>query len=406
MPKTMTLPKIGVNMTEAIIDEWFVKPGDTVNEGDAIFLAETDKATQDIFATESGIVGKLLAEQGDKVEIHQPIMVLLDEGEELTDDIAAPAPEPEAQASAEKEETVTEVQAPRVKVAKADGDRIRISPLARKLAKEKCINIEDLIPSAPGKRIIKADVLAYKPAATQTIAVENKALNIADEDVLETIPMIGIRKVIASRMSESNLEKPCAALTLTANADAIIALRDRYKQRGINVSYNALLVRVAAQALTEHRNINAVLDGENIKQLRHINVGVAVDSERGLVVPVIKDADKMSVRAILDDFMEKVSAIRENNINVDDLSGGTFTITNLGMFEIEQFVPVINPPECCIMAVGSMKKEFVPDENDQPVLATTMKLTLVFDHRIVDGAPAAKFLQSVKNFIECPELLL
>lgn len=403
MSKTMTLPKIGVNMTEAIIDEWFVKPGDKISEGDAIFLAETDKATQDIFATESGVVGKLLAEQGDKVEIHQPIMILLDEGEEYTQDTADEAPE--AKEETTKEEVAAKPAAPVVTTVKRTGDRVRISPLAKKLAKEKGISIADLTPNEPGKRIVKADVLAYTPSA-KAVAIQSKALDIAEDEVLETIPMSGIRKVIASRMSESNLEKPCAALTLTADADEIIALRQRYKARGIKVSYNEILVRITAKALSEHRNINVVMDGDAIKLLRHINVGVAVDSERGLVVPVIKDADKKSMKEISEDLAGKVSAIKDNEIGTDDLTGGTFTITNLGMFEIEQFVPIINPPECCILAVGAMKKEFVPDENDEPMLVTTMKLTLVFDHRIVDGAPAAKFLQSVKNYIECPELLL
>ncbi len=140
--------------------------------------------------------------------------------------------------------------------------------------------------------------------------------------------------------------------------------------------------------------------------LRDINIGIAVDSEKGLVVPVIKDADRKSIQQIATDFMGKVESIKENRMNSDDLMGGTFTITNLGMFEIEQFVPIINPPECCILAVGAMKKEFVPDESNQPKLVTTMKLTLVFDHRIVDGAPAAKFLQRIKQYVECPELLL
>jgi len=405
MPRTMTLPKIGVNMTEAVIDEWFVKPGDTVSEGDAIFLAETDKATQDIYATESGVVGKLLAEQGDKVEIHQPIMILLDEGEEYTEDTAETVPE--AKEEKTTEEAAAKPAAPAVTAVRQTGDRIRISPLARKLAKEKGIDIAALKPAAPGKRIVKADVLAYTPAAAPAAAAApSRALGIPDDDVLETIPLSGTRKVIAARMSESNLEKPCAALTLTARADAVIALRERLKARGMQVSYNDILVCVAAKALAIHRDVNAVLDGDEIKRLKSINVGVAVDSERGLLVPVIRNADQKSLMEIAGDFAAKVEAIRENRIGADDLTDGTFTITNLGMFEIEQFVPVINPPECAILAVGAMKREFVPDEEDRPIVVTNMKMTLVFDHRIVDGAPAAKFLQRVKSCVECAELLL
>lgn len=399
MPRTMTLPKIGVNMTEAIIGEWFVKEGDTIREGDAILRAETDKATQDIYATDSGILGKRLVHSGDRVEIHQPIMVLLDEGEEysgVTKNETGTLPQ-----TTNKQESSASMKKVCVQESKPHG---RISPLAKKLAKERGIDIADLKPANPKKRIVKADVLAFQQSPAQV--AENETLSVTDDDVHKAIPLSGVRKVIASRMSQSHLEKPCAALTLTVCADAMIALRERYKASGIRVSYNGILVRVAAQALRDHRNINAVLSDDQIKWLRHIHVGVAVDSERGLVVPVIKDADTKNLREISDDLASKVSAVKDNVLTVDDMTGGTFTITNLGMFDIEQFVPIINPPECCIMAVGAMKKEFVPDESLQPMLVTTMKLTLVFDHRIVDGAPAAKFLQSVKTYIECPELLL
>ncbi len=402
MPRTMTLPKIGVNMTEAIIDEWFVKEGDTVVKGDAILLAETDKATQDIYATDSGIVGKLLAAPGEKVHINQPIMVLVDAGEELTEDYARKEGLAEEVPNVPKTKKNAVAAGQAVLSVIAGESRVRISPLAKKLAKERGIDIAGLTPGVPGKRIVKADVLGFTPIKTAAAAM----LEATNNDVLETIPMSGIRKLIASRMSESNLEKPCAALTLTVSADELIGLRDRYKVRGIKVSYNDILVRVISQALRDHRYINAVLDGGEIKLLRHINVGVAVDSERGLLVPVIKDADKKSLKQIADDFAAKLTAINDNSISADDLTGGTFTITNLGMFEIEQFVPIINPPECCILAVGMLKKEFVPGKDDKPMLVTTMKLTLVFDHRIVDGAPAAKFLRSVKNYVECPELLL
>ncbi len=410
MSKTMTLPKIGVNMTEAIVDQWFVKPGDKIKEGDAIFLAETDKATQDIYATDSGIVGKLLAEEGQKVEIHEPIMTLLEEGEELmdkaiedmeTENLAEEVPKAPVQS---KEPLTTKLL---VSAPKPTEGRIFISPLAKKLAKERGIDIADLTPGTPGKRIVKKDVLAFeKTVSSVKTAIKSAQITFDKEDVLESIPMSNMRKVIANRMSESNLEKPCAALTLTARADEIIALRGRFKQRDIKVSYNDIFVRIVAQALSEHQNINSVLSGEEIQYLRQINIGVAVDSERGLLVPVIKDADKKSIQQTAEDFAAKLESIKNSSIATDDLTGGTFTITNLGMFGIEHFVPIINPPECCILAIGAMKKEFVPDDDMQPKLVATMKMTLVFDHRIVDGAPAAKFLQRIKQYVECPELLI
>lgn len=402
MARIMTLPKIGVNMTEVVVDSWYVKPGDQIKEGDAILLAETDKATQEIFASDSGIVGKLLVQQGDKVQVHDPIMMLLDEGETVSTETVMVRQEAQAPADTEK-------SAGKVVIAKPEHAKgsIKISPLAKKIAREMGIDVSELKPGKPGKRIVKEDVLKFagngKKAAKSTQSVP---LSISDSDVFERIPMSPIRKVIASRLSISNLEKPCSALTLTARADALIAMRDRFKRNDIKVSYNDIFVRIVGRALREHRDINAVLSGEEIVRLRHINIGVAVDSERGLVVPVIRDADEKDTRQIAEEFAGLVADIRENRIQADALTGGTFTITNLGMFEIEQFVPIINPPECCILAIGTIKKQFVPDEKGAPTLATMMQMTLVFDHRIVDGAPAARFLQTVKRYIEYPELLI
>jgi len=406
MSKTMTLPKIGVNMTEVIVAEWFVKPGDFVKKGDPIFIGETDKASQDIFATDTGIVEQLLVEEGAKVQVNEPIMLLLEEGE------IVPKEKPKIDAQSGQDESPGKED--RIKedktlynTQKIIGERVRISPLAKKMAEESNIDIKELVPQIEGKRIVRADVLAYKlkmKAGNITEQINN--LHIEDEDVLETVRMSNMRKVIARRMSESNLEKPYAALTLSVQADEIVRFRNRYKERGTKISYNDILVKIVSKSLIEHRIINSVLDGDNIKILRHINIGVAIDTEKGLMVPVIKDADKKSLIEISADFEDKANSAKDNKINPEYLAGGTFTITNLGMFEIEQFTPIINPPECCILAVGAMKKEFVPDESNLPKLVTTMKLTLAFDHRIVDGAPAAKFLQSIKHYIEYPEMLI
>ncbi|MDX1359064.1 MAG: dihydrolipoamide acetyltransferase family protein [Clostridia bacterium] len=406
MAKTMTLPKIGVNMTEVIVAEWLVKPGDFVNDGDAIFIGETDKAAQDILATDSGIIGKLLVEEGGKVKVNEPILVLLAEGEELQDEKTSTVQNPEPQ-----NVPVTETQWNKESIVKKpvpmDKGRIRISPLAKKLADEYGIDIRILEPESEGKRIVKADVIAYKSKMeTNARTIQSSQPAYDEGDVMDTIPMSNMRKVIARRMGESNTEKPSAALTVCARADEIIRLRNRYKERGIKVSFNDILVKITGKALTEHRIINSIMDGDNIKIMKNINVGVAIDTDKGLMVPVIKDADEKGLLEIASDFTGLVEMARDNKIDSEHLSGGTFTITNLGMYEIEQFTPIINPPECCILAVGAMKKEFVPDESDLPKLVTTMKLTLAFDHRIVDGAPAAKFLQSIKRYIEFPEMLM
>lgn len=399
MSKVMTLPKIGVNMTEAIIGKWLIKKGDTIQDGDEIIEAETDKATQSIYATTSGVIAELLVEEGDTVQVHQDIIVLVEDGEEAC---SSEQSKPIAQAT--EEETKAPEEAAVTYFAKAEtvtpvrgADRVRISPLAKKMAKDKNIDLSDLKPAVAEKRIVKKDVLEY---------LEQNKNQPESGDAAEIIPMSPTRKIIAERMSQSNLEKPCAALTLSVNMDQMVQLREMYKRKGIRVSYDSIIVRVVANTIKKNMLINSVLEGDNIVVKKDVNIGVAIDGEKGLVVPVIKQASEMDVTQISEKLQAYVSQVKSNCLDVGDLCGGTFTVTNLGMFDIEQFTPVINPPECCILAVGAIKRKFVPDVNDNPVVVNEMKMTLVFDHRIVDGAPAARFLSEIKQTMEMPGMLL
>lgn len=399
MARKMALPKIGVNMTEAVIAKWLVKPGDTLNEGDAIIEAETDKSTQEIYATEGGIVAKLLADEGQTVECYSDIMVLVDEGEEYKEE-DSPAPVKEQELETPATPPVTSVSAPAaVKTAAPAGGRVRISPLAKKIAKENGIDFHIIPPAISGARVVKKDVLDFL-ANGGGIAAQ------CTGDNLDVIPMSPMRKTIAARMTQSTLEKPCVGLVTTADATALLSLRKKYKEKGIKISMDAILAKMAAKALTIHRNINTILEGNDLLVKRDINVGVAVDTEKGLMVPVVKNADMKSLLEVSENLSSMVEDAQASRLSGDAMSGGTFTITNLGMFGVEEFGPIINPPECCILGVGALKKEFVPDENDQPKLTTTFKMTLVFDHRIVDGAPAARFLKTLKEFVEMPELMI
>lgn len=398
MARKMALPKIGVNMTEATVAKWLVKVGDTVADGDAIIEAETDKSTQEIYATDSGIVGALLVEEGDTVPCYADIIVFLDEGETYkAEESAKPAT---AAAPAAVVASVAAPVAAAVIVAPAvsTGARVRVSPLAKKIAQDNGIDYRMVAPGVPGGRIVKADVLAFLQGGGMAGAQLG--------EILETIPMSATRKTIAARMSESNLQKPCAALTTTADATAILALRKRYKDKGIKLSLDAILAKIAAKTLTEHRNINSVLEGNNILIKRSINIGVAVDTDKGLTVPVIKNVDQKSLTEVGESLTDMAMDAKCGSLSMDNMSGGTFTITNLGMFGVEQFSAVINPPECCILAVGAVKQTFVPDENGQPKLTSVFQMTLSFDHRIVDGAPAARFLHDFKEYVEMPELMI
>ncbi len=406
MAKKMALPKIGVNMTEAVIAKWLVKVGDTVKEGDAIIEAETDKSTQEIYATEEGIVAKLLFDEGQTAQCYDEIMVLTEVGETYSEEVAKTAP-PTAQITPQPTATpvaqrVVPVPSSSPSEKKTAQGRIIASPLAKKMAKEMGIDLSNV--AYEGKRIKKDDVLAYSKIMGSLSAGRSLAQSFGEN--LDIIPMSPIRKVIAKRMSESNLEKPCAALTLSADVSEFSALRALYKEKGIKVGIDALMAKVVAKALLVHRNINSVLDGDNILIKRDINIGVAVDTAKGLTVPVLKNADVKPLSEMAEEYINLVQDAQDGSLSTDALCGGTFTITNLGMFGIESFTPVINPPECCILALGAIKDEFVPDANGLPVLAKKMQMTLVFDHRIVDGAPAAKFLKLIKDYVECPQLLI
>lgn len=403
MPKIMNMPKIGVNMTEALIIEWVVKEGDIISEGDHILDAETDKAAQEIFSSASGVLVKILAKEGDKVLCQSPIAIIAEPGEKVNDDMTIKTGgkgEESSKGPLKQEEPAKAAENKAVELVRQDvqTDRVRISPLAKKMAKDNGIDYKQIRPSTPGARIVKADVIGFmtKMAAKSTVSA-----NVPD-DVASTIPYTGIRKTIGDRMAESSSTKPCAALTLHADASGIIEWRNRLKKSGKTVSYNDILTVITAKALKEFPIMNSKLSGNEIQILRNINIGTAVDTEKGLLVPVVKNADKKGLLEISRESRDKLEKIRDGKASLEDLTGGTFTITNLGMYEIEQFVPVINPPECCILAVGAIVREPVVDECDNIVIKSRMQLTLAFDHRIVDGAPAARFLQRIKQLIEWP----
>lgn len=404
MPTVMNMPKIGVNMTDAKITEWVVKEGDTIKEGDHILDAETDKAVQEIYATMSGVIAKILTPAGTDVLCRSPIAVLVEPGEKLDDEFLKKFTGYTSDGNKNEKEKVEKKPVQEIPVstltatAEIVSGRKRISPLAKKIAKNMGIALAELQPSRPGARIVKADILAYVPRRTSS---NTTALGPAG-DVKDTISYTGIRKLIGDRMTESKQTKPSVALTLHTNVEKLIEWRDKLKKAGKAVSYNDMMVMIAAKALKEQPIINSKLAGSEIQLLQDIHVGVAVDTEKGLAVPVIKNADKKGLLEISEDFRKKVEAVKSGRAGVEDLTGGTFTITNLGMFEIENFTPIINPPECCILALGSIIREPVVGENDIIEIKSRMQLTLVFDHRIVDGAPAAKFLQRVKHLVEWP----
>ncbi len=400
MPKFLVLPKIGMNMEEGVISEWLVKPGDYVEKEQMVVRAETDKSVQDMFATESGIVYKLMAEPGDTVPCQGKIAMLLDEGEAPpADDGATDAPVAPATACAPVVSGAPVVAA--TSTSAVQGSRIRISPLAKKMAKEFGIALEDLSPAVAGKRITKADVLRMKeqgvPVKTESVATVATA-----EDVF--IPFTNKRKIISKRMAESVATKPRVSLVTTVNFEAMIGLREMLKKQE-KTSFNELIMKACAMALKKHPEMNIHTVDGGVMQKGAINIGFAVDNPDGLMVPVIQNVDQKGFNQLSREFYALADKVKEGKLSLDEMTGATFTISNLGMFGVESFDPIINTPECFILGLGSTIETPVV-ENGQVVIRKCMKISLCFDHAVVDGAPAARLLQDIKTFIENPLMML
>jgi len=411
-------------MTEARIVEWLKEEGAWVEKGENLFGLESEKATLEIESPASGKV-HIVVPVGEVVPILTPIAVL--EGSRETalhphEKLEQPSTLPQRKESL----------SPNPVVSRATGRQLRASPRARALARQKGIPLEGLPGSGVRGMIVAADVwtpvstrpavrispLAQRMAAGKGIDLtavhgsgprgevmsgdlEKIGRGSAQQKPSSDLARLtGLRGVIASRLSASWMERPQVTLTTEADANALVALRSQVQaERDVKVSYNAFLLKLAARALQEHPRLNARLTPQGIQQLAEINIGLAVDTERGLLVPVVANVDRKPLLNVHEELQVLIQRANEGRSLPDELSGGTFTVTNLGMYEIDAFTPIINPPECAILGVGRIFSKPVGVEG-QVVLRERVALSLSFDHRLVDGGPAAQFLQRVKALIE------
>ena len=439
MDQTMTKGKIG---------KWLVKEGDTITQGQPLLEIETDKVVHEQESPTDGVIAQLLAEEGANVPVNAILAIIGAPGEEVarvevdaaTEQPTPPQPEqpkatpststdikasPAARQLAEKLAiNLTEVKASgpggrilesdvqryidlRGEAPAADTARLKASPLARRLAKEHGLDLSSILGSGPDGRIVRDDVLQAATAApTPTVPVVETA---TPQQATEVISMSGIREIIAERMTLSVQTNASVTLHTEVDATAFVELRrmlnDKLQAREVSLTYTDLLVKVVANALGEHPRLNATLTDEGIHLLSEINIGVAVALEDGLVVPVVRNADKERLSEISAQVRGFAERARSNQLTPGELQGGTFTITNLGNFGIDAFTPIINPPESAILGVGRiLKKPIVHD--DEIAIRSMLTLSLTFDHRVIDGAPAAQFLQTVAGYIQDPYLLL
>ena len=432
MAHTLVMPKLGLTMTEGTVGQWLKREGDPVVEGEDLSEVETDKLTNTITANVSGILLRILAEDGQTVPCLAPVAVIGAAGEAVPEP-AVPAAAVSGTASAPKVSPGSPAPAPAASV----GGRVIASPAAKKLAKEKGIELALVHGTGPGGRVTLEDVAAFQPApvVTETEPAPRSsglARKVADElgidlaevpsegrvkaaDVLAyateplaaadtVVPMSPMRKVIARRMKESQQVSAPVAYDVSVDLTALRAVRQGLADAGHKVSYTDLLVWVVARLLPEHPLLNCSIEGEALRHHDAVNLGVAVAVPDGLLVPVIANAHTKGLDAISAEVRALAEQARAGQLSLDALSGGTFTITNLGMFGIESFTPIINQPEVAILGVNAITDTPVA-ENGQVVIRPVLRLSLVADHRAVDGAVAATFLAALKTRLEQPALL-
>jgi pyruvate dehydrogenase E2 component (dihydrolipoamide acetyltransferase) len=376
-------------MQSGKIVEWLKKEGETVRKGEPILVVEGEKTTFEVEAPESGPLTKILADVGAEVQVAQPIAVIGQAESATRPERAGGVPETQVSRPA----TVSPAH-------NVPSDRVVASPAARRLAQEYGLNLASLKGTGPGGRITREDVMAAKQGARSSAQLVQPVPGILQPAVLRKMKLSGVRKVVAERLSYSARTGVPVTITVEADATKLMAMKERESYIG----FTAFGVKAAAKALLNHTDVNATIENDEVTVYSDVNVAVAIHTEQGLIAPVVKNADKLSLQEINTTINELSRKAGENRLGIEDLTGGTFTVTNLGGYDVESFAPVINPPQCAILGLGRIG--YKPFAHGKEVVARpSTLLTLVFDHRVLDGVPAAKFLRDVKRNLEDPEEL-
>lgn len=433
MAEVILMPKLSDTMTEGVVAEWHKKVGDDVETGELLAEIETDKATMEF---ESFYDGKLLyigIEKGETAPVNNILAIIGDQGEDIDKIISDSKGGNEEESSTEEknitpevkpeeeEKEIIEEQKPAadsktqeaapapLPQSNGDGERIFASPLAKKLAEDKNIDLGDVRGSGENGRIVKRDIENYKPAEKSQNSAKSHGASTSGSTQVESYTDTNVsqmRKTIAKRLAESKFTAPHFYLTLDIDMDnAITARKAVNANEGIRVSFNDMVIKACAVALRHHPAVNSAWLGDKIRKYDHINIGVAVAVEDGLLVPVVRFADTKGLMAIGAEVREYAQKAKEKKLQPQDWEGNTFTISNLGMYNIEEFTAIINPPDSCILAIGAIKQ--VPVVKDgQVVPGNVMRVTLSCDHRVVDGVKGSEFLNTFKSYMENPMMMM
>ncbi|MEM2111824.1 MAG: dihydrolipoamide acetyltransferase family protein [Candidatus Bathyarchaeia archaeon] len=399
MVTEVIMPKMGDTMEKGKIVKWLKKDGEKIERGEPLLEIETEKTTIEVESRGSGTL-KILVPEGEERPINTLIGYILKEGEALPEK-ATPKP-PSVIAEVAREQT-----AESVKVGKLEAEiaaRIKASPLAKKIAEEKGVDLTKVIGTGPGGRITQEDVLNY---ISSKPAVESAEVPAAE---FQIIPMSSMRRAIARKMTESKTHVPHFYVSTQVDMTEAVKLRENLipsveAKSGVRLSFTHLLIKAVAMALQEFPQVNSTFEAENIKQWKDINIGIAVNLEDGLIVPVLRRANKLNIFEIASQADKLVEKAKAKKLREDEFSGGTFTISNMGTLDVESFVPIINVPETAILGMGKISDKPAV-VNGQITIRKMMTLTLSADHRVVDGVLAAKFLQSIKKLLETPYNLI
>ena len=427
MSVNILMPALSPTMEEGTLAKWLVKEGDKIQSGDLIAEIETDKATMEFEAVDEGIIGKLLVSEGSEgVKVNSPIAVILDDGEELkVNETADLVVDTEHTKSEIAKEEVVENKKPSMNAVQNSNTRVFATPLARRLAREKGVDLGSISGSGPHGRIVKTDILNVNVSTVDTNqeSLANPVLrtnvqkasgssitNLYADREFKEIPLNSMRKTVASRLTEAKQNIPHFYLRKEAKIDELLQVRARLNahlaEKNNKLSINDFIIKSCALALQSVPTANAIWAEDKILQLKPSDIAVAVSVEDGLFTPIIRDADTKSLSNISKEMKELADKARSKKLMPSEYQGGSFSISNLGMFGVDNFDAVINPPHGAILAVGRGLKKPIVNEDDTISVANLMSLTLSVDHRVIDGALGAKLLQNITKYLEDPVLML
>jgi pyruvate dehydrogenase E2 component (dihydrolipoamide acetyltransferase) len=420
MDEIVLMPRLSDTMEEGVIASWNKNVGDIIKKGDVLAEIETDKATMELESYKNGTLLYIGAQKGEKIPVNALLCIIGEKGKVDVDTIVAAVKGNTGQISqksqpVQKNESIAATQPATATTqtpasVSSENGRVKASPLAKKIAREKGVDLKMLHGSGDGGRITKADIDSYKElgVGSQEPGVKTAIVSkfVPGEEGYTDIPNSQIRTIIAKRLGESKFSAPHFYLTMEVNMDNAISARTQLNEVSpVKISFNDLVVKAVALALRQHPAVNASWMGDKIRRYQHIHIGIAVAIEDGLIVPVIRFADQKTLAQIAAESKELSAKAKNKKLQPNEFTGNTFTVSNLGMMDIDEFTAIINPPDSCIMAVGKIK-EVVVKKTEGFGVSNVMKVTLSCDHRSVDGATGAAFLQTFKKYLESPVMML